>query len=56
MHRRSDSVVDVALFAVGEDFFPYVDAGQIKFHVRVPAGTRLEETERIMARVENIVR
>jgi multidrug efflux pump subunit AcrB len=44
------------LFAVGEDFFPYVDAGQIKFHVRVPAGIRLEETERIMAKVENIVR
>jgi multidrug efflux pump subunit AcrB len=44
------------LGVVGEDFFPYVDAGQIKFHVRVPAGIRLEETERIMARVENIVR
>ena len=44
------------LMAVGQDFFPYVDAGQIKFHVRVPAGTRLEETERTMARVENIVR
>src|ERR1700735_1076509 len=44
------------LFAVGQDFFPYVDAGQIKLHLRVPAGTRLEETERLMAKVENIVR
>ncbi|MBV8134948.1 MAG: efflux RND transporter permease subunit [Deltaproteobacteria bacterium] len=44
------------LMAVGQDFFPYVDAGQIKFHVRVPAGTRLEESERTMAKVENIVR
>jgi multidrug efflux pump subunit AcrB len=44
------------LMAVGQDFFPYVDAGQIKLHVRVPAGTRLEETERIMARVENVAR
>ena len=44
------------LLVVGQDFFPYVDAGQIKLHVRVPAGTRLEETERMMARVENIVR
>jgi multidrug efflux pump subunit AcrB len=44
------------LRVVGLDFFPYVDAGQIKLHVRVPAGTRLEETERLMARVENIVR
>lgn len=43
------------LLAVGQDFFPYVDAGQIKLHVRVPAGTRLEETERLMAKVENIV-
>ncbi len=44
------------LFVVGEDFFPYVDAGQIKLHVRVPAGIRLEETERLMAKVENIAR
>jgi multidrug efflux pump subunit AcrB len=44
------------LLVVGQDFFPYVDAGQIKLHVRVPAGTRLEETERMMTRVENIVR
>ncbi len=44
------------LFVVGQDFFPYVDAAQIKLHVRVPAGTRLEETERMMAKVENIVR
>jgi multidrug efflux pump subunit AcrB len=46
----------VLLLGVGEDFFPYVDAGQIKLHVRVPAGTRLEESERLMARVENIAR
>ena len=44
------------LMAVGQDFFPYVDAGQIKFHVRVQAGIRLEESERTMAKVENIVR
>jgi multidrug efflux pump subunit AcrB len=42
--------------AVGEDFFPYVDAGQIRLHARVPSGIRLEETERIMAQVEGIVR
>ena len=46
----------VLLRGIGQDFFPYVDAGQIKLHVRVPAGTRLEETERLMARVENIAR
>ncbi|MGO9605862.1 MAG: efflux RND transporter permease subunit [Candidatus Binataceae bacterium] len=42
--------------AVGEDFFPYVDAGQIKLHVRVPPGIRLEESERLLAQVEGIVR
>ena len=30
---------------LGEDFFPQVDAGQIRLHVRAPAGTRIEETE-----------
>src|SRR5437870_10177156 len=30
---------------VGRDFFPTVDAGQLRLHVRAPAGTRIEETE-----------
>ena len=38
---------------LGEDFFPQVDAGQIRLHVRAPAGTRIEETERYFAQVEN---
>ena len=41
---------------VGEDFFPYVDAGQMRLHVRAPAGTRIEETEQIFARVEDEIR
>ncbi len=41
---------------VGRDFFPKVDAGQIRLHVTVPAGTRIEETERAFSRVEEIVR
>src|SRR5262249_46157759 len=41
---------------IGTDFFPQVDAGQIRFHVRAPAGTRIEETEQIFARVENTLR
>lgn len=44
------------LRGVGEDFFPYVDAGQIRLHVRVPPGTRLEESERLLDHVEGIVR
>ncbi len=41
---------------VGTDFFPYVDAGQLRLHVRAPEGTRLEETERVFARVEETIR
>src|SRR2546421_4622283 len=41
---------------VGRDFFPSVDAGQLRLHVRAPAGTRLEESERYFARVENYLR
>ncbi|HEX4779191.1 MAG TPA: efflux RND transporter permease subunit, partial [Usitatibacter sp.] len=44
------------LFFVGRDFFPYVDSGQMRLHVRAPAGTRLEETERIFAAVEREIR
>jgi multidrug efflux pump subunit AcrB len=41
---------------LGQDFFPQVDAGQIRLHVRAPAGTRIEETERYFAQVENSLR
>jgi multidrug efflux pump subunit AcrB len=39
-------------FVVGLDFFPNVDAGQMRLHYRAPIGTRLEETERLVARLE----
>ena len=39
-------------FLVGLDFFPAVDAGQMRLHYRAPIGTRLEETERLVARLE----
>jgi len=41
---------------IGTDFFPQVDAGQIRLHVRAPAGTRVEETEQYYARVERTIR
>lgn len=41
---------------IGQDFFPSVDAGQFRMQVRVPPGTRLEETERIFGEVENSIR
>ncbi len=41
---------------VGRDFFPYVDAGQLRIHFRAPTGTRLEETEHYAQRVEDRIR
>jgi CzcA family heavy metal efflux pump len=41
---------------VGRDFFPTVDAGQLRLHARAPAGTRIEETERYFQRVEDHIR
>jgi multidrug efflux pump subunit AcrB len=41
---------------IGQDFFPSIDAGEFKLHVRAQAGTRLETTERIFERVENTIR
>jgi CzcA family heavy metal efflux pump len=41
---------------LGRDFFPSVDAGQVKLHVRGRPGTRLEESEQTFARVEEAIR
>jgi len=44
------------IFWIGEDFFPYTDSGQMRLHVRAPEGTRIEETERLFAQIEDQVR
>ncbi len=41
---------------IGRDFFPAVDAGEFKLHVRAPSGTRIETTEHIFENVENVIR
>jgi multidrug efflux pump subunit AcrB len=41
---------------VGRDFFPAVDAGQLRLHVSAPPGTRLEETEVLFGQVESAIR
>jgi len=41
---------------VGRDFFPTVDAGLIKLHVRGVPGTRIEETERKFVQLEDAIR
>lgn len=40
----------------GRDFFPAVDAGQLRLHVRTPAGTRIEQTEAYFQQVEDYIR
>jgi len=41
---------------LGENFFPSVDSGEIKLHVRAQAGTRIEETARLCDQIENTIR
>ncbi|QVL30126.1 efflux RND transporter permease subunit [Telmatocola sphagniphila] len=65
LQNRAMTVVGMMGFAlgtflleplIGRDFFPTVDAGQFRLHVRAPAGTRIEETERIFGQVEEAIR
>ncbi len=41
---------------VGRDFFPVVDAGQFRLHVKAPSGTRVDKTEQIFSSVEAEIR
>ena len=50
-------VASGGLFAlIGQDFFPTVDAGQLRLHVRAPVGTRLEEMPQLADRIEAAIR
>ena len=40
------------VFFLGEDFFPSVDAGLMRLHVRARAGLRVEETARLCDEIE----
>ena len=63
-HRFAVPLIGVFVFAtagvlsyyVGRDFFPAVDAGLIQLHVRAPARTRIEDTEKDFQRVEDYIR
>ena len=46
----------VLIPSIGTDFFPTVDSGDFRLHVRAPTGTRLEETTKIFTDVENTIR
>ena len=41
---------------LGQNFFPSVDGGQIKLHIRAQTGTRIEETARLCDQVEGAVK
>jgi multidrug efflux pump subunit AcrB len=41
---------------VGQDFFPSVDSGEFKLHMRAPTGTRIEDTAALCDRVEDEIR
>jgi multidrug efflux pump subunit AcrB len=50
-------IVSALLFPfLGRDFFPQVDAGQMRLHVRAPPGTRLEKTQQLFSEVEAQIR
>ncbi len=64
--RAPWSIVGLAVFIlctafmllpfVGRDFFPTVDAGQFRLHVKAASGTRIERTEQIFSAVEAQIR
>jgi multidrug efflux pump subunit AcrB len=41
---------------LGQDFFPSVDTGEFKLHLRAPTGTRIEETAALCDHVEDSIR
>jgi len=65
LHNRKPALIaSIALMStaflllpfIGRDFFPSVDAGQIKLHIRARPGTRIESTKVIFSQVEEKIR
>ena len=46
----------VLVFFLGQDFFPTVDAGLMRLHVRARSGLRVEETARLCDQIEQYLR
>jgi CzcA family heavy metal efflux pump len=63
-HRRAFVAVFLGIcllsgglvFFLGRDFFPNVDAGQFRLHVRARAGLRIEETARLVDEIDQEIR
>ena len=43
-------------FFLGRDFFPYVDAGQIRLHMRARTGLRIEESAKLADQINKVIR
>lgn len=41
---------------LGQDFFPAIDAGQFKLHLRAQTGTRIEETAKLCDQIDSSIR
>jgi multidrug efflux pump subunit AcrB len=48
--------VGLLLPSLGQDFFPSVDSGQFKIHVRARTGTRIEETALLCDHIDSTIR
>ena len=63
-HRKPALIASIAIMStafvllpfVGRDFFPAVDSGQIRLHVRAQPGTRIETTKKLFSQVEDQIR
>jgi multidrug efflux pump subunit AcrB len=65
LHHRTPFAAIFLLFCLGsmllvpqlgQDFFPSVDAGQFRLHLRARSGTRIEETAKLVDEVEAAIR
>ncbi len=66
LERRGVFLLSIAVFWglslallypwLGQDFFPSVDGGQFKLHVRAHTGTRIEDTARLCDQIESVIR
>ena len=65
LHHRAAFAVLFLVFCIGsmflvpqlgQDFFPSVDAGQFRLHLRARSGTRIEETAKLVDEVETAIR
>jgi multidrug efflux pump subunit AcrB len=66
LRRRTGFAIAFAAFCLGsaalllpqlgQDFFPAVDAGQLRLHLRARSGTRIEEAARLTDEVEAAIR